>query len=99
MSRPDPPRVSPNHERPEAEKHWLVRRATITRLWLGFGVILALTVIANIWIDVHGAFGIDGTFGFFAWYGFLTCVAMIVAAKVLGIFLKRPDTYYDEPDP
>ena len=37
-----------------------------------------------------------GWFGFHAWYGFLTCAAMIVFAKCLGLLIKRPDTYYGE---
>lgn len=46
---------------------------------------------------VHGQphFGVDGVFGFYAWYGLLTCVAMVLFAKALGVILKRDDTYYD----
>lgn len=75
--------------------HWLARPQTIRRLWIVFITILTLTVTADLLIDAHGHFGIDATFAFNAWYGFATCVAMIVFAKVLGVFLKRKDTYYD----
>lgn len=75
--------------------HWLVRPTTIRGLWIAFIIILALTVLANLVVKPHGDFGIDGTFGFYAWYGFLTCVLMIVVSKGLGHFLKRPDDYYD----
>ena len=40
-------------------------------------------------------FDLEGTFGFGAWFGFLSCVVLIVFAKALGALLKRPDTYYD----
>ncbi len=76
-------------------KHWLSRPQTIRRLWIVFIGILTLTVAADFLVDVHGHFGIDATLAFNAWYGFVTCVAMIVFAKTLGIFLKRKDTYYD----
>ena len=78
------------------DKHWLVRPQTISRLWVVFIVILFLTVIAERVVHLHGHFGIDETFAFHAWYGFGACVAMIVIAKILGIFLKRKDTYYDD---
>ena len=39
---------------------------------------------------------IDGWFGFAAAYGFLCCAAMVLVAKGLGVFLKRPDNYYDD---
>lgn len=82
-------------DRDDASKHWLVRPASIRKLWVLFIAILALSVAAQIIWHVHGHFGLDETFGFAAWYGFVTCVAMIVVAKVLGIFLKRRDDYYD----
>jgi hypothetical protein len=80
------------------QRHWLERPTTIRQLWIVFIAILALTVIAQIFIPVHGHFGLDGTFGFNAWYGFSTCIAMVAVAKALGIFLKRKDTYYGDDD-
>jgi len=68
----------------------------IQRLWIGGGVLLLATLIAEAFVTRHGAFGIDGTFGFYAWYGLLTCAAMVFGAKLLGIFLKRRDDYYDD---
>lgn len=79
----------------DSDKHWLVRAATIRKLWVLFAVILAATVLVQLFVPLHGHFGIDGWFGFPAAYGFLTCVAMVVGAKILGIFLKRKDSYYD----
>jgi len=38
---------------------------------------------------------IDGWFGFHAVYGLLACVAMVLFAKFLGIYLKRGEDYYD----
>lgn len=77
------------------QPHWLVRPQTIRRLWIAFIAILAATVAAQFFVDLHPHFGIDGLFGFNAWYGLGTCALMIVGAKALGLFLKRPDTYYD----
>ncbi len=79
-----------------SEKHWLVRPASIRKLWIAFVAILALTVLAQIAFPLHGVFEIDDWFAFPAIFGFLACVVMIVGAKVLGIFLKRKDVYYDD---
>ncbi len=75
--------------------HWLVRKDTIRKLWWLFGAILAATVAADFFVYHKAYFGIDGTFGFGAWFGFLACVLMVLFAKGLGVFLKRRDTYYD----
>ncbi|WP_206211951.1 hypothetical protein [Wenzhouxiangella sp. XN24] len=77
-------------------QHWLVRPATIRWLWRIFGVVLALTVAAQWFIEPHGYFGVDGTFGFNAWFGFLACVVMVVVAKLLGYLVKRPESYYED---
>jgi len=78
--------------------HWLLRPATIRWLWRIFGVVLALTVAAGLLVHSHGYFGIDGTFGFNAWFGFLSCVAMVVFARLLGFLVKRPENYYTDRD-
>ena len=76
--------------------HWLVRKSTIRLLWIAFIAILALTVLADFWVEHHPHFGIEGTFGFGAWFGFVACLVLVVGAKALGVILKRPDTYYDD---
>jgi len=78
------------------DDHWLARPGTIRRLWIGFIVVLALTVLAGPFVSHHAYFVVDGTFGFAAWFGFLACIGLILFAKVIGIFLKRPDDYYRE---
>ena len=76
--------------------HWLVRPGSIRKLWATFIAILAATVIADFVIHRHAYFVVDGTFAFYAWYGFAACVSMILIAKLLGAILKRPDNYYDQ---
>ena len=60
-----------------------------------FSLILIALVLSDFLVHGHPGFGIDGTFGFYAWYGLGTCVAMVLVAKGLGLSLKRPDTYYE----
>ncbi|MFQ5653162.1 MAG: hypothetical protein ACE5GW_00345 [Planctomycetota bacterium] len=78
------------------QKHWLLRPETIRRLWYAGYAVLALLAIADLFIHPHASFVIDGTFGFYMWYGFVMCVGMVLFAKALGVFMKRRDTYYDD---
>lgn len=85
----------------DRDKHWLYRRGNLPRLWVIQAVILLLALVPEFFVHHHAHFAeqgvqVDATFGFFAWYGFLTCAAMVAGAKILGIFLKRKDTYYDD---
>jgi uncharacterized membrane protein len=81
----------------EKHLHWLVRPSTIRKLWIGSSVVLTLVVLAQTVIYVKGYFGFDGWFGFGAIYGFVSCLVMVLVAKLLGLVLKRPQDYYDEP--
>lgn len=80
-----------------AQLHWLVRPKTIKMMWVVGLVSLALLTAASLMVHPHATFGIEGTPAFYSWYGFVTCVAMVLFAKfVLGKLLSRKDTYYDE---
>ncbi len=83
-----------NHD--ERNKHWLLRRATIRKCWLLLYLVLGLTLLAELFIPNKGHFGIDGSFGFSAWFGFLACLLMVVFARLLGYLIKRSDDYYDD---
>jgi len=85
----------------ERNKHWLYRKENLPKLWAIQIAILVIAVIPEFFMHHHPHFedkgiGVDASWGFFAWYGFLTCTAMVVGAKILGIFLKRKDTYYND---
>ena len=65
-------------------------------MWIVFIIVLALTVLAQFLIPVKGYFGVDGWLAFGAIYGFLACLAMVLAAKALGFVLKRQENYYKD---
>lgn len=77
-------------------EHWLDHPRNVRKLWRGFLVVLALTVVAGFFVDLHPHFEIERWFGFNAAYGFVTCLLMIVGAKALGLLLKRSDSFYDK---
>lgn len=86
---------------PHGPKHWLYRPQNRRTLWMILGGVLVLTLIPEFFIHHHAHFesqqiAVDASWGFYAWYGFATCAAMVVVAKILGFVLKRKDTYYDD---
>lgn len=80
----------------DPKKHWLVRPENIRKLIYLSAAVLAVVALLDFAIRSYAEFGIDGTLFFYSWYGFATCVGMVVFAKLLGIFLKREDSYYDD---
>jgi len=85
------------NDNPENDS-WLVRPGSIRLLGRVLWAVLALTVLAQLLIKVKGYFGVDDWIGFGAVFGFLSCLAMVLVAKFLGIFLKRKDDYYRVED-
>ena len=73
---------------------WLARPESIRLLWKVLWAVLALTVLAQLVIKVKGYFVVDGWIGFGAAFGFLSCLLMVVFAKLLGFGLKRDEDYY-----
>ena len=96
-----PPKDRNTQTGQDERKHWLYRSENLPKLWLIQIVILVLALLPEFFVHHHphveqSGFTLDTSFGFFAWYGFITCAGMVALAKILGIFLKRKDTYYDE---
>ena len=78
------------------KQNWFYKKSSIKKLWIGSGIILTLTVVAEFFVKLHPHFEVESYFGFHAVYGFLACVVMVVFAKGLGYLIKRKDDYYDE---
>lgn len=78
--------------------HWLDQPRHIQRLWRGFLVVLALTIVAQFFVHPHPHFDVESIFGFSAWFGFMACAATVAVAKALALLLKRPETYYGQRD-
>jgi len=92
MNSDNPQRNGPDRK----DDAWLARPSSIRLLWWLFGIVLALSVAAQLVFKVKGYFGLDDWLGFGAVYGFLACLAMVLVAKALGWVLKRPADYYRE---
>lgn len=88
--------MSESANNPSSDKASLGKPGNIRRLWLIFVLTLAASVLAQFAVDMHPHFELDGWFGFNAAFGFLSCVAMVLFAKVLGFLLKRKDDYYQQ---
>jgi hypothetical protein len=65
-------------------------------LWKIFIAILALSVVAQFFVEGHPHFAPERLFAWNALYGFLACAALILGAKALGLLIKRDERYYDD---
>ena len=78
------------------KKHWLYTEEGLRKVWRIGIFILAVTVLAEWFVVLHPHFSVEKVFAFHALYGFLTCVAMVIFARLLAYLVKRRDDYYDQ---
>lgn len=60
-----------------------------------FYVILLLLLLIDPFVHKHGHFPFEDVPGFYAVYGFIACVGLIFAARLLRRLVKRKEEYYD----
>jgi hypothetical protein len=56
----------------------------------------ALSVIAEFFVHRHVLHPWEGLFAFYAIYGFVACVLLVLIAKEMRKVLMRPEDYYDK---
>ena len=88
-------------QKPNEKKHWLYREENRRTLWLIQIGILFVAILPEFFMHHHAHFeaqgiNVDAKPMFYPWYGFATCAAMVIGAKLLGLVLKRKDDYYDD---
>lgn len=76
--------------------HLFDRPENVDRLLKGFYAICILLVLADFIFHRHIGFGWEKIPAFYALYGFVACVLLVVIAKRMRNVLMRKEDYYDE---
>lgn len=74
---------------------WIDRPRNVRKLYLGLWAFGALLALLDLVVERHAEAGLDGLLGFYALYGFIACVALVLAAKGLRRLVMRSEDYYD----
>ena len=77
------------------DPRWLDRPENVRKVYLAVWVACGLLLLVELFIDKHGEVGIEHWFGFHGFYGFVACVGLVLAAKLLRRLVIRPEDYYD----
>lgn len=68
----------------------------VDRLLKGFYAICLLLVIIDLFVHRHIEMVWEKIPGFYAFYGFVACVLLVVVAKWMRKVVMRKEDYYDE---
>ena len=81
----------------EGEKrYWLDDLRNVDKIVYALYAICGVLLVVDPLIHKHGPFAIEHWLGFYGIFGFVACVALVLAAKQLRRILMRPEDYYDD---
>ena len=79
----------------EERKRWLDEPRNVKRIFWSVWAVCGLLFVADAFYEKHPHFEVEGWFGFYGIFGFVACVGLVLAAKVLRKIVKRDEDYYD----
>lgn len=77
------------------ELRFFDNQKNVRRFLLVFYISLGVLLAVDPFIHKHAEFGWETSPGFFAAYGFVSCVMLIFVARVLRHFIMRDENYYN----
>jgi len=80
---------------PQEKQHLFDKPENIRRLLRLLYLACALLLAADLFIHRHVTHPWESLWGFFALFGFVACVLLVLLARQLRKILKRPEDYYD----
>lgn len=90
-----PEEVRAAHAREGEPARWLDDRRNVNKIIYTVYAICAVLLLIDPLVHKHGPFEIEHWWGFYGIYGFVGCVFLVLAAKVLRLIVMRPEDYYD----
>jgi hypothetical protein len=89
----------------DKKKYWLDDKKNVDKIWWGVVVVTVLLCLADFLYHKHSAFApgstaakVDEFWTFYGVYGFVACVGLVLAAKIVRKLLMRSENYYGASD-
>ncbi len=86
----------PHFVTPPEERTWIDDPKNVTKIVYALYAVCGALIVIDPFIHKHGPFAIEHLWGFYGIFGFLACVGLVAAAKLVRAVLMRPEDYYDE---
>ncbi len=74
---------------------WLERPGSVLAIIRALALVCSLVVLADFFYEKHGHYSWEDFPGFYAIFGFVSCVVLVLVATQLRKILKRDEDYYD----
>jgi hypothetical protein len=80
----------------DEKEYWLDQPSNVSKIYYGVLVVCLLLLGADLFYDKHAEHPLEQYFGFSAFFGFVSYVFIVFAAKQFRRIVMRPEDYYDE---
>ncbi|MEQ8321450.1 MAG: hypothetical protein RH946_14370 [Rhodospirillales bacterium] len=80
----------------DPKKYWLDDPRNVRKIIIALIVVCAGLLIVDVLYEKHPHFAAEEWFGFYAIFGFVMCVGLVLVAKLMRVFLMRDEEYYDK---
>lgn len=81
------------------EERWLDKPRNVRKIVFGLYTVCALLLLADLFYVKSAHFFFEDWFGFYALFGFVGSLTLVLTAKELRRLLKRDEDYYDRGRP
>lgn len=79
----------------DRRKWWLDEPRNRDKVFYALCVLCTVLFAADFFYDKKGYFGFEAWPGFYAGYGFIAIIALVLLAKLLRRLVKRDEDYYE----
>ncbi|MFT5111253.1 MAG: thioredoxin-related protein [Parasphingorhabdus sp.] len=91
--------TSPSEEEvSDTKKHFFDHEKNVRLVVRALFACCALLAIADFFVHRHISHAVESLPGFYAFYGFVACVVLVLVAKEMRKLLMRDEDYYDSVD-
>ena len=77
-------------------KGWFDDKRNVKKIITALVIICLVLFVSDAFYQKHPYFIVESLFGFYALYGFVMCVALVLVAKWMHKFVMRVEDYYDK---
>jgi hypothetical protein len=77
-------------------RYWLDDRRNVKKVIYALFAVCGLLVVLDLFVHRHVDHGLEQVPAFYALYGFICCVFLVLAAKELRKIIRRKEDYYDD---
>ena len=75
---------------------WVDRPGNVDKIVYALAALCVVLFLADFAYHKHPHFAVESVPGFYGIYGFVMFTALILVAKTLRFFIKRPEDYYGD---